>query len=62
MVTAIKTNKVICPHTDLCKNPDCMHYKPHDKIFHGDKPYQNCHDGVTICPLVPEYIKCVEVK
>ena len=28
MVTEIKT-RVICPKSDLCLNPDCMHYEEH---------------------------------
>lgn len=57
MVTEVKV-KVQCPNKDLCKNPDCMHYEPHEPIKHGDKPHQNCQDGVTICPLTGTFQVC----
>lgn len=50
--------KVVCPGNEFCHNPECMHYKKHEPIWHGEKPYQNCHEGKTICPLIGAIVQC----
>ncbi len=49
---------VTCPMRFKCGNEDCMHYKPHSPVFHGGKPYQNCHDELTICPIIRDEVRC----
>ncbi len=59
MVMEVKTRRIVtCPNKDLCHNPDCMHYREHEPIRHGEGRYENCHDELTICPLCGGLVQC----
>lgn len=39
--------KVRCPSTDICHNPDCMHFKEHTD-----------HHQPSVCPLCGGFVHC----
>jgi len=59
MITEVKT-KVKCHNAGLCNKPECMHYKEHDPVYHGEKPWQNCKEEETVCPLLGMVVQCKE--